>query len=35
MVVATALAALLPELGHTTGLQIAALVGVAPFDRDR
>lgn len=32
-VVAIGLAALLPELGHTTGRKIAALVGVAPFDR--
>ena len=31
---AAALAALLPELGHTTGAKIAALVGVAPFADD-
>ncbi|MFS2012880.1 IS110 family transposase [Azospirillum sp. CT11-132] len=33
-VVAIGLAALLPELGHTTGWKVAALVGVAPFDHD-
>ena len=33
-VVAIGLAALLPELGHTTGRKVAALVGVAPFDHD-
>lgn len=33
-VAATTLVALLPELGHVSGGQIAALVGVAPFDND-
>ena len=33
-VVAVTLAALLPELGRISGERIAALVGVAPFDRD-
>jgi transposase len=33
-VTAAALAALLPELGHTTGAKMAALVGVAPFADD-
>ena len=31
---AVTLAAMLPELGHTSGARIAALVGVAPFDDD-
>jgi len=33
-VTAATLAALLPELGRTSGRKIAALVGVAPFDHD-
>lgn len=33
-VVATTLAVLLPELGTSSGKEIAALVGVAPFDHD-
>ncbi len=33
-VVTTTLLATLPELGTLTGKQIAALVGVAPFNRD-
>jgi len=33
-VTAATLAAVLPELGHTTGAKIAALVGVAPFADD-
>lgn len=32
--VAVTLAAVLPEIGHLGGAQIAALVGVAPFDQD-
>lgn len=31
---AVTLAVLLPELGRISGVKIAALVGVAPFDRD-
>lgn len=33
-VTAVTLAVRLPELGHVSGSKIAALVGVAPFDRD-
>ena len=33
-ITAVSLAVLLPELGRISGKQIAALAGVAPFDRD-